>query len=131
MASVHSAHASADGEPRDRAARERALRTALRDAPSAPDPRQRWVIQDLYYRLAQTLLDGDAPDQAAHEVEKGLAIDGARTLARANLLALKGKIDERRGNRQAAAEAFHEALLINEWLMDQALAGAAEEPSKP
>lgn len=131
MASVHSAHAWADGAERDRAATELALRTALRGAPSAPDPRQRWVIQDLYYRLAQSLLDGDAPDQAAREVDSGLAIDGARTLARANLLALQGKIEERRGNRQAAAEAFHEALLINEWLMDQALAGAAEEPSKP
>lgn len=131
VASVQSAHEQADESARDPGATELALRKALSEAPSDPDARQRWVIQDLYYRLAQTLLDADGLDPAAREVAAGLAIDRAPTLARANLLALQGKIAERRGDRRAAAEALHEALLINEWLMDRALAGANEEPPKP
>jgi len=109
---------------------ERALRQAISEAPDAPNVGERWVIQDLYYRLAQLLTDTGAADSAATEVERGLAIDAAPTLARANLLALHGKLLEKRGETEAAAKAYHGALLVNEVLMDQALNGSTEQGSK-
>lgn len=108
---------------------EQALERAIAEAPSAPDVRERWVIQDLYYRLAQLLTDNGATARAVIEVERGLAVDAAPTLARANLLALHGKILEKQGEREAAAKAYHAALLVNEVLMDRALNGSAEQGS--
>lgn len=126
---VQRAHESADDSAqRSPAVIERALRQALSEAPDAPNQRERWVIQDLYYRLGQTLADAGALDGAATEVERGLAIDAAPTLARANLLALQGKLFERNGNTEAASRAYHAALLVNEVLMDQALNGSTEPP---
>jgi hypothetical protein len=115
--------------PRDSSSTERALRQAISEAPDAPNLRERWVIQDLYYRLAQLLTDNAAMTRAAVEIERGLAVDAAPTLARANLLALHGKILEKQGEREAAAKAYHDALLVNEVLMDRALNGSAEEGS--
>lgn len=102
------------------------LRAAIAEAPENPNERQRWLIQDLHYRLAQVLLDAGELERAAIEVGHGLRADDAATLARANLLALQGKTFERQGDRQKAAEAFHAALLINELLMDKALTGTTE-----
>lgn len=111
---------------------ERALRAALASAPDAPNERERWVIQDLYYRLAQLLVDRGVQDQAEGQIAKGLQVDAAPTLARANLLALRGKVLERQGQQEAASEAYHSALLINEVLMDRALNGTGDvEPREP
>jgi tetratricopeptide (TPR) repeat protein len=122
---VRRAHRTADEQrTTDVAATERALRSAIEQAPDVPDERQRWVIQDLYYRLGQLLFDVGATDRALDEIEEGLRVSEAPTLARANLVALKGKALAKLGDRQAAAEALHAALLINEALMDLALAGA-------
>lgn len=124
---VQRAHESADDAARrNPAVTERALRQALAEAPDAPNQRERWVVQDLYYRLAQSLADTGSIDSAAAEVERGLAVDAAATLARANLLALQGKLFERRGDTEAASRAYHAALLVNEVLMDQALNGSTE-----
>lgn len=118
-----------DVAPRDSSNIERALRQAISEAPDAPNVRERWVIQDLYYRLAQLLTDNGAMARAAVEIERGLSVDAAPTLARANLLALHGKILEKQGESEAAAKAYHAALLVNEVLMDQALNGSAEQGS--
>lgn len=118
-----------DLAPRDPRSSERVLRQAISEAPEAPNVRERWVIQDLYYRLAQLLTDTGASDRAATEIERGLGIDAAPTLARANLLALHGKILEKQGELEAAARAYHAALLVNEVLMDQALNGSTEQGS--
>jgi len=107
-------------------AAERAVRHALSEAPDVPNVTERWVIQDLYYRLAQLLADTGKTERAALEIERGLAVDAASTLARANLLALHGKVLEQLGNPEAAAKAYHAALLVNEVLMDQALSGGTE-----
>lgn len=124
---VQRAHHELDeGRSEDAVSTERVLRAAIVEAPRDPSPRESWVIQDLHYRLAQVLLDAGEIDRAIVEVDRGLLVATAATLARANLLALRGKIFERQGNRQRAAEAFHAALLINETLMDQALAGSTE-----
>lgn len=120
----------ADNAPApDSRAAERALRQAISEAPDAPNVSERWVIQDLYYRLAQLLADHGSLEQAGSEVERGLAVEAAPTLARANLLALRGKVLEKQGQREAAARAYHEALLVNEVLMDRALNGSTERGS--
>ncbi len=124
---VHRAHQRVDeGATSGTLAMEPILRAAIAEAPKNPNERERWVIQDLHYRLAQLLLDAGQLDRAAVEVVHGLRADDAATLARANLLALQGKTFERQGNREKAAEAFHAALLINELLMDKALVGTTE-----
>jgi tetratricopeptide (TPR) repeat protein len=124
---VHRAHQRADeGATSGTLAMEPMLRAAIAEAPRNPNERERWVIQDLHYRLAQLLLDAGELERAAIEVVRGLRADDAATLARANLLALQGKAFERQGERQKAAESFHAALLINELLMDEALAGITE-----
>lgn len=126
---VQQAHERADDTTqRNPAMTERALRRALAEAPDAPNQRERWVIQDLYYRLGQILTDTGALDAATREVERGLAVDAAPTLARANLLGLQGKLFERNGDTEAASRAYHAALLVNEVLMDQALNGSTEPP---
>jgi tetratricopeptide (TPR) repeat protein len=122
---------SAEARLHDPGSTERALRQAIAEAPDAPNTRERWVIQDLYYRLAQLLTDTGAMDRAALEIQRGLVVDAAPTLARANLLALQGKILEKQGQLEAAAKAYHAALLVNEVLMDQALSGSTEQGSGP
>jgi hypothetical protein len=113
-------------------AAEQAVRAAIAQAPRAPNERERWVIQDLHYRLAQLLTDSNREHLAEPEIERGLSVEDAPTLARANLLALQGKLLERRGELEAAARAYHAALLVNEVLMDRALNGSTErEKGRP
>lgn len=128
---VRRAHRTADEQTTtDVVATEQALRAAIEQAPDAPNERQRWIIQDLFYRLGQLLSDAGATDRALDEIQRGLRVADAPTLARANLLALQGKVLAKMGDRQAAAEALHAALLINEALMDLALAGASESETR-
>ncbi len=140
---VQQAHSSADeyrkpsdvtiparGQAPDANAAERALRLAIAEAPGSPNERERWVLQDLHYRLAQLLADVNKENLAEPEIERGLMVDDAPTLARANLLALQGKLLEKRGELEAAARAYHAALLVNEVLMDRALNGSTERGSE-
>lgn len=128
---VRRAHRTADEQrTTDVVTTEQALRRAIEQAPGTLDERQRWIVQDLYYRLGQLLLDSGAMQLALDEIERGLRVSGAPTLARANLLALQGKTLAKMGNKQAAAEALHAALLINEALMDLALTGASESETR-
>jgi hypothetical protein len=103
-----------------------ALRQVLRDAPPPATPRVQWVLQDLQFRLALALVDNKEHESALTVVEQGLNMAQEPTLARANLLALQGKVFELQGKPGEAARALHEALLINEVLLERALEGEAE-----
>lgn len=125
---VREAHTLADSaqSEAERRAATSALRHAIQRAPAPGTARLRWVIQDLHFRLAQAMLDSNKPAEAQSTIEQGLAIGSEPTLARANLLALQGKIYEAQARPEQAAKSLHEALLINEALLERALEGQVE-----
>lgn len=103
------------------------FRKALETAPQPVNARLQWVIQDLHFRLAQALMDTSQLSEAELAIARGLAVSTEPTVARANLLALQGKVYEAQGKPEQAARALHDALLINEVLFERALEGEVEE----
>jgi len=114
----------------DRALAERDTATAvglLRDlardqAPAAVSARDgRLVRQDACFRLALLQLQQDRPDQALGWAEYGLELGRGQDLFTANLLVARGHANQALGHDKPAARDYHQALLINEDLMNQAL----------
>lgn len=126
---VESAHAQADSA-RDPEARERA-HTALEDAYRAvPISDQRtaiWIKQDLAARLGEAALDSNRYDDALRWVDQGLALSDELNVARADLLRVRGEALEGLGRKDEAVSALHEALKVNQALMERALRGKTEQ----
>lgn len=103
-----------------------ALRNAVEAAPPANSAKRHWALQDLHFRLAQTLVDDGQLSEAHVVIAQGLKLTPEPNVTRANLLALEGKVYELEGMAERAARALHEALLINELLLEQALEGKVD-----
>jgi tetratricopeptide (TPR) repeat protein len=126
---VRDAHGQADRAKSDEQRRLaiQGFRKALQTAPQPANARLQWVIQDLYFRLAQALVDSRELSEAEAAIVRGLAVSAEPSVARANLLALQGKVYEAQGKPEQAARVLHDALLINEVLFERALQGEVEE----
>lgn len=98
------------------------LRQALTQVPTRGAANV-WVRQDLSARLAQLHLEAGEPEQALEWCRSGLALNREPSVAVANLLVLSGRAHEARGEDDVAIEAYHEALLMNEALMEHSLGG--------
>jgi hypothetical protein len=104
-------------------------RAATRPAPagmSAEDARV--VRQDLYYRLAMGELGASRAHEAVQAATDGLALGQRRDVFTANLLVVRGQAYEAIGDRKNASVDYHEALVVNEALLDTALGGAGGTP---
>lgn len=104
-----------------------ALRNAVQAAPPPNSAKRQWALQDLHFRLAQTLVDDGQLREAQVVIAQGLQLTPEPSVTRANLLALQGKVYELEGKAEQAARALHEALLINEVLLEQALEGKVDQ----
>ena len=80
----------------------------------------RVVQQDLWYRLATIDLQS-APAQALLEAEHGLALGRGSDLFSSNLLTARGRALQALGRDTEAASSYHEALAIDERLLQAAL----------
>lgn len=90
-----------------------------RQAGAFPDRRQ--ATQDVAFRLAGLGLEsGDLPGALAY-CDDGLRLGRGDDVFTANLLVMRGTIRQDLGQSSAAAEDFHQALLINEKLLKQTL----------
>jgi hypothetical protein len=108
----------------DDAARARELLRALvsTERPGGPlDEDRRLMLQDCYFRLARLALAGRDPAQALSDAETGLAYQTAPSLFAANLLVARGAAHEALNEPRAAAEDYHQALLMNEALLREAV----------
>lgn len=107
--------------------REGALRTlrelwaTLRQSGAERSPGGRQAAQDIAFRLARLSLGQKDLSGALAFCEGGLSLGKSDDLFTANLLVLRGIIRQELGQPAAAAEDFHQALLINEKLLQQAL----------
>jgi hypothetical protein len=78
---------------------------------------RRRVIQDTCFRLARLDLDMRRPERALVLAEGGLALGRPADLFVANLLVVRGAAHEALGDAPAAADDYHQALLINDQLL--------------
>ena len=103
-------------------------RSALRELCDAPVPRtialddQRVVLQDAYFRLAEIELADRKPQAALAWADRGLAL-GGRDLFTANLLIARGHAREDLGEEVWATTDYHDALVINDELLQKTLGG--------
>jgi hypothetical protein len=106
------------------AARETLLAIVHAHAPAnISDDDRRVVLQDTYFRLAKLDLDGGDPRTALTNADYGLGLGRANDLFVANLLVVRGAAHEALGVGPAAVEDYHQALMINDRLLAQTLAG--------
>lgn len=128
LAQVRAAHASADAT-RDVAVAERALREAFeREVPTGVAHEDARVVrQDLAYRLASIALEDDRAEDARGYADRGLALGAATDVFTANLYVVRGQAREALGDAVGAAGDYHEALIVNEALLDRVLDPAPEE----
>ncbi len=112
--------------PQTRPQLERLLTAPLPPAWSAQDAR--WVRKDIHFRLACLDLDAKNPKAALARAEAGLALGQERDLFTANLLIARAQALENLHRDLEAAEAYHQALQINEILLAQALAEPRTKP---
>jgi hypothetical protein len=128
-------HALADErlEAGDRPAAREAL-LGIVDAPaavSAPAEDRRAVLQDTYFRLAKLALDTRDARGALAFADRGLALGRATDLFVANLLVVRGAAHETLNDGPAAAEDYHQALVINDRLLTQTLEASPNAPPAP
>ena len=101
-------------------------RAALREFVDAPAPGRialedrRVLLQDALYRLADLELRDRHPQAALAWADRGLAL-GGRDLFYANLLVARGHAREDLGEEVWAATDYHDALVINDELLQQVL----------
>jgi hypothetical protein len=128
LAQVRAAHASADAT-REVAVAERALREAFeREVPTGVAPEDARVVrQDLAYRLASIALEDDRAEDARGYADRGLALGAATDVFTANLYVVRGQAREALGDAVGAAGDYHEALIVNEALLDRVLDPSPEE----
>ena len=84
---------------------------------------RRVVLQDTYFRLAKLDLDAGDARGALANTDHGLGLGRADDVFVANLLVVRGAAHEALGAGPAAVEDYHEALVINDRLLAQTLAG--------
>ena len=112
-------------------------RDALRGIVDAPVPAdlpaddRRGVLQDTYFRLARIDLDARDPRAALADADRGLALGRAADLFVANLLVVRGAAHEALGEGPAAAEDYHQALVINDRLLAETLHGPTDASPTP
>jgi tetratricopeptide (TPR) repeat protein len=133
VAEVEAAHASADGAQSESERNEASsrLETAYLEVPVSDDPTLTWVRQDLCVRIGDSALRRGDPEAALLWAERCLGIAKARNVARADLLRVKGEALEGLGKKEQAARALHEALQVNQGLMERALRGEPLEDGSP
>ena len=101
-------------------------RTALRNFVDAPLPNRialedrRVVLQDALCRLADIELRDRHPQAALAWADRGLAL-GGRDVFYANLLVARGHAREDLGEEVWAATDYHDALVINDELLQQVI----------
>ncbi|MEM9067948.1 MAG: hypothetical protein AAGE52_05555 [Myxococcota bacterium] len=95
--------------------------TSAPDAINKDDARV--VRQDICYRLARIALGEEAPEDAAAWAERGLNQGRGEDVFTANLYVVRGQAKEALGNAIDAAADYHEALKINDQLLDGELSG--------
>lgn len=131
VALVRQAHARADAalDEGDPAAALVALQPVLAPAALASLPRaeRRALLQDAHFRVAELHRRAGRPAQAVDHAQAGLALGDARDLLAANLYMTLGRSFEALGRDREAASALHDALQINEILLQAALAGEPAE----
>ena len=99
----------------------------LRERAEAPAPERthtedaRIVRQDLYYRLAEAELAQHRVVEAAAAATRGLDLGRRQDVFTANLLVVRGQALEMQGDRRGASRDYHEAMLVNEALLDALL----------
>lgn len=91
-------------------------------APDAVPPGDgRMLRQDACFRLALLRLEQNRPERALRWTDYGLELGRVHDLFTANLLVARGHANQALGHEKSAARDYHQALRINEQLMDQAL----------
>jgi hypothetical protein len=80
----------------------------------------RALRQDIAYRLA-TLELAEDPSKALDWCNNGLALGRDKSIMTANLLMVRGHISHKTGDRETSIADLHEALLINEQLLDKVM----------
>jgi tetratricopeptide (TPR) repeat protein len=107
----------------DRAAARGKLLSLLESPPPAglDEDDARSIRQDVCFRLAAIELADGKPAAALAFAERGLSFGRAEDLFGANLHIARGRALEALGADAEAAAAYHEALKINEKLLEQAL----------
>ncbi len=124
------AHAAADRAVRagDLAAASDALADFTEQRPpedvSAEDARI--VRQDVHYRLSRLALQRGDAEEARRWAERGLTLGEEDDVFTANLYVARGQAREALGQATQAAADYHEALKINERLLEALLEG--DEP---
>ncbi len=124
LAAAQAAHGSADGGE-GRAALEDFLARSVPAGVQSDDARV--VRQDAAYRLARVMLaEGDA--EAAETVATSALEEGEKEdVFTANLYVVRGQALEALGRPVRATMDYHDALLINEVLLEAALAEDGDE----
>jgi len=127
LANAQAAHAEADDESVDEAIAtlEAFARLAPPEGVDARDARI--VRQDLFYRVSRLALDSGDASRARALADEGLALGRGDDLFTANLLVARGQAREAEGDALGASEDYHDALLINDALLQQVLGAAPEE----
>lgn len=126
---VENAHAQADSarDPGARVRAQAALEDAYRAVPNSDQRTAIWVKQDLAARLGEASLDSNRYDDALRWVDQGLSLSDELNVARADLLRVRGEALEGLGRKDEAVSALHEALKVNQALMERALRGKTEQ----
>lgn len=108
----------------DRASARDALLSMLEAHPPSrlDEDDARALRQDVCFRLALVELEDGKPAAALAFAERGLSLGKKEDLFSANLHIARGRALEALGRDAEAAEVYHEALKINERLLEQALA---------
>jgi hypothetical protein len=111
-----------DGGNREGALRElRELWTTLRNIRAEGSVGGRQAMQDIAFRLARLSLSQKDLSGALAFCEAGLSLGKGDDLFTANLFVMRGIIRQELGQSAAAVEDLHQAILINEKLLKQAL----------
>lgn len=114
-----------DGE----SARKALVASLDQPVPGTVNPQDsRMVKQDMCFRLSLVEMDAKQPKAALAWAQRGLEIGQQQDLFTANLYVAQGRALEAMGQELEAAEAYHQALKINETLLNQTLESEKEQP---
>jgi hypothetical protein len=123
MMRLKSAHSQADNAKTgaERIQALAALKTELRQLPVGLRAELVWLRQDLLARISGMELKQGNAEAALSAAGEGLSISESASVPVSNLHIAKGRALEEQGRKDAAAEAYYQALLVNEQLMQNAL----------
>lgn len=131
MAEARSAHQRAESmleaEDFETASKELELFLEVPVPQSVNEDDARVVRQDVFYRLAGIALDRDDPIGAQNWAEQGLNEGLAEDVFTANLYVVRGAAREALDRDVDAAADYHEALLINDALLQRLLGDGDDE----